>query len=375
METSVQSGGTVSWDLTAKRPADAKGTGTDENGKEAATYAKQFVFSDPIDTNSLELDEDSITMSILTPATDSAEATALTLERGVDYTFDYTATKDGKDAEGNSTDAHYKVLVLTLTPAGLTKLGDAAETSTVKATIKTKVIANASDAKIMNTFDTYYTGTTTDVPTHETTVPKDPTDPGDSTDPTDPATPKDPDDPTDPKDDDPNNPKNPMVYMGNVDVLKTDDSTAKNALPGATFKLAASEEEAKAGNFLKDADGNDLVAITAAEDVKDADGTIVRAKGTAEFTGLLVNPETKTQDYYLVETDAPFGYDVDGEIHKVIATQDTDIDATVVDPDNFIPNLPLTGAQGRILILAIASVTLLGSGSYMILRKLREAND
>ncbi|WP_338216846.1 SpaH/EbpB family LPXTG-anchored major pilin [Lacticaseibacillus salsurivasis] len=359
-DTSVMAGQSVKWDLTAQRPADAKiDAVTGEDGKviTPAKYATQFVFSDPIDTKSLTLNEDNITMSIITDNGDGT-TTPLALEEDVDFTVNTETTK-----------GDYQVLILSLTPAGLEKLGDADAKSTVVATIETTVkdAKDTKDANILNTFDTYYTGTTTDEPGHETTVPTDPTDPTDPVDPTDPT------DPTTPTNPDKPDPNQPMIYMGNVTVAKIKEKTDENAtdepLANATFKLAASEADAKAGTWVKGADGE---AVTVTTD----------ANGKAEFTGLLVDKVehddgsfTYEKKYYLVETDAPVGFDVDGKIHEVTATQNNDVDATVVDPDNFVPNLPLTGAQGRILILAVASVTLLGSGSYMILRKRREAND
>lgn len=243
------------------------------------------------------------------------------------------------------------MLQLALTDAGLKKLGDAADGSKIVAKIET-IVKDTNDAKILNTFDTYYTGTTTDEPGHETTVPEGPKDP------TDPD--PDPTDPTIPTNPDPDDPKQPMVYMGNVDVTKITE--AKDPLANATFKLAEVNDDGSRGDWVTDINGDDLVVTTGKD-------------GKAEFTGLLVDKTSHEKDYYLVETDAPVGYDVDGKLHKVTATQDTESDVTVTDPDNAIPNLPLTGAQGRILILAVASVTLLGSGSYMILRKRREAND
>ncbi|WP_125580680.1 SpaH/EbpB family LPXTG-anchored major pilin [Lacticaseibacillus suibinensis] len=327
--TSVKAGDKVIWDLTANRPADAKSA----DGK----YAKQFVFSDPIDTKSLTLNEETITMAIETTDKDG-NASSIALEKDTDFTIDTSVTK------GN-----YTVLQLALTDAGLIKLGEAADGSQIVAKIET-IVNKTNDAQILNTFDTYYTGTTTDEPGHETTVP----------DPKDPVDPTDPKDPTIPTDPDPDDPNQPTVYMGNVDVTKVTE--ANNPLKNATFKLAEVNDDGSRGDWVTDINGDDLVATTGED-------------GKAEFTGLLVDPTSHEKEYFLIETDAPVGYDVDGKLHKVTATQDTESDVTVTDPDNAIPNLPLTGAQGRILILAVASVTLLGSGSYMILRKRREAND
>ena len=107
----------------------------------------------------------------------------------------------------------------------------------------------------------------------------------------------------------------PEVHTGQVGVYKYNSKT-KVALEGAEFKIATSRENAENGNFVKDADGQDLVAIS-------------NEKGIAVFTGLefgedaINNEKYKTTDpntkaevykynweevktpYYIVETKSP----------------------------------------------------------------------
>ena len=110
----------------------------------------------------------------------------------------------------------------------------------------------------------------------------------------------------------------PEVHTGGVGIYKYDKKTNK-ALEGAHFKIATSKENALAGIFVKDGNGQDIEKVT-------------NSNGLAEFTGLefgedaLNKAEYETYDsitgakvykydtsklsttYYLVETESPKGY-------------------------------------------------------------------
>ena len=110
----------------------------------------------------------------------------------------------------------------------------------------------------------------------------------------------------------------PEVHTGGVGIYKYDKKTNK-ALEGAHFKIATSKENALAGIFVKDGNGQDIEKIT-------------NSNGVAEFAGLefgedaLNNAEYEVYDsitgakvykydtsklstkYYLVETESPKGY-------------------------------------------------------------------
>ena len=110
----------------------------------------------------------------------------------------------------------------------------------------------------------------------------------------------------------------PEVHTGGVGIYKYDKKTNK-ALEGAHFKIATSKENALAGIFVKDGNGQDIEKIT-------------NSNGLAEFAGLefgedaLNKAEYETYDsitgakvykydtsklsttYYLVETESPKGY-------------------------------------------------------------------
>ena len=84
------------------------------------------------------------------------------------------------------------------------------------------------------------------------------------------------------------------VYTGAVLIYKTDENG--NPLKGATFKISKSKEQAKAGVFIADKDGEDIKVVS------DENGYVV-------FDGLKYNINTS---YWIVEVQAP-SYEEDGE--------------------------------------------------------------
>lgn len=350
---SVQPGGKVSWDLTVNVPDDIY-TAADTTTGAPEVYANTFRVVDPLDEKALSLDGDPADVTKL-PFSAKVVNSA---NQSDSLTYSTDGSEDGGDFRidgflDTKPDDGYTPYQFALTQKGMKKVAGFAGTGKqVVFTLKTIVNTGlGSDAVISNTFDTLYEGPTGEkVP--ETTVPTDPTNP----------TPVDPENPTIPKD--PNNPGTtvPTVVMGNVDILKTNE--ADKPLAKAVFKLAETEAKAKAKDWVKDAAGNELTVTTNEE-------------GKAEFNGLLVNETDKTKDYYLVETSAPVGYDVDGKIHKVTAKQDTVTDATVVDIDNkLIPNLPMTGDDARLILLVSASTLIVAGGAALyIYRRKEQANN
>lgn len=324
---SIKAGESVTWDLSVDVPADIYTPTTVDT---AAIYAEKLQLMDPIDTKSLGAPDFG---AITGKATGTVGA--VDLVNGTDF----TATEEASDG----LDDYYTVKI-ELTKSGMEKV---AGYDKVSFQVVTKVLEDKTEGLILNSFDTLYVGPTGEK-TPETTNPTPDPNPNDQM----PTLP-------DPKNPDENTPE---VKMGNVDVLKTDE--AGTPLANAVFKLAASEEDVKAENWVTDADGEVVTLTTDAE-------------GKAEFTGLKVDPESGEQNYYLVETSAPTGYALDGTVHLVTAKNDTDVDAAVVNKDNkWVPNLPMTGDDARLILLVTASVLIVTGGSvlYMYHRKEQDNN-
>jgi hypothetical protein len=336
-EDSVKTGTDVSWNMSITRPSDIHDSGvvtagnksetvtnpdgstTTKDTTEYKTYASELKLVDTLDDNLMTYK--GISSVTISSPNDKGGMTDTDLTADDDYTVTKT-TADGKTT-----------VTVQLTDAGIKKFAAASADSKLVATIDTTVTAD-SDAKIVNNFDTFYKGTITPgQENHETTTPGP---------------------------DNPEHPTTPTVYFGNVDVDKTDQDN--KPLANAVFTLYPTKEDAEKGtNAVTDKDGNVVTAKT--------DET-----GKAEFTGLVVDKTSHEQKYYLVETDAPAGYDVDQKVHEVTATQDTQSDATVVDNDNIMPNLPLTGSQARIVLYAFTTALIVAGGAGVYVMKRRQRN-
>jgi len=143
---------------------------------------------------------------------------------------------------------------------------------------------------------------------------------------------------------------NPTTNWGPLEVLKHAAGDASKTLAGAEFAVysdAAATQQV--GSFTTGADGT---------------GSIVLWVG---------NDDDTTQDYWLVETKAPAGYVLDDQVRQVTVTAGTAASAVVLDIANTQqdhPELPLTGANGELLMtIGGAILLLLGGGAYLISRK------
>ncbi|MBO1306230.1 SpaH/EbpB family LPXTG-anchored major pilin [Enterococcus sp. 669A] len=173
----------------------------------------------------------------------------------------------------------------------------------------------------------------------------------------------------------------PKYYTGGFDIEKTaeDKAAPDNKLAGAEFHIAANEADAKAGKFIA-SDGKSYVKADLPTDVTFLTATTT-ADGRAEFNGLALkcyedknnngkqdltdDPETNEptfatadikQDYWVVETKAPSGYELLKAPQKVTVdlstADDTLVELNVVDKPT--TDLPFTGGEGTMLLVAIA---------------------
>ncbi|MGG5315043.1 SpaH/EbpB family LPXTG-anchored major pilin [Enterococcus sp. AZ072] len=199
----------------------------------------------------------------------------------------------------------------------------------------------------------------------------------------------------------PGNPTDPEYYTGGFDIEKTaEDKTApNNKLKGAEFQIAETEADANAGKFIA-TDGKSYLeadlpsGVTFLKAISDDDGW-------AEFNGLALNwyedkngngkqditddPATNEptfakadikKDYWVVETKAPVGYELLKQAKKVTVDLETEKDATVeldvVDKPK--TDLPFTGGEGTMLLVAIAlGAITIGTAAIVIDKKRRAA--
>ena len=134
------------------------------------------------------------------------------------------------------------------------------------------------------------------------------------------------------------------VVTGGIQIKKVD--TQGTVLPGAKFKIATSEANAKNGTFLSDENG--IIEVTTGAD------------GMATIEGLAYNDDETARDYWLVETQAPTyeengepkAYTLLGEPLRVAV--DGDSHTVAVEVVNRKPfSLPLTGGIGTVLFTAV----------------------
>lgn len=171
----------------------------------------------------------------------------------------------------------------------------------------------------------------------------------------------------------------PSVYTGAIKINKTD----KDGLPldGAVFKVAATLADAQAGTYLKDHEGNDLVATTGTDGVAILSGLSYGQPGDAPDDATKHGSTT----FYLVEVQAPDGYnllhdpvevtfnyeavtDADGNIINYFNNGKTSggEDWKIVNTKGF--TLPETGANG-IILSTVLGVLLLAAVIVIVARR------
>ena len=125
----------------------------------------------------------------------------------------------------------------------------------------------------------------------------------------------------------------PEIHTGGVSIYKYDEETGV-ALEGATFKIATSKENAQNGVFVKDIKGNDITAISNEKGIATFSGlefgedALNKAEyvTTDEITGATVYRYDWTKvstNYYIVETEAPEGFNKSEDIYEVVIRKDS----------------------------------------------------
>ena len=156
------------------------------------------------------------------------------------------------------------------------------------------------------------------------------------------------------------------VHTGAVSIEKIEKGNVDNKLPGAKFKIATTEENAKNGVFVKNSTGEDIEVET-------------DAQGQAIIEGLAYADNGTDVSYWLVETQAP-SYQEDGET-KYYNILKSPVEVRVGKTTHTLPiqiqnskglTLPATGGIG-IAIFAIAGIAIMGGA--IVLNKKQKANE
>lgn len=177
------------------------------------------------------------------------------------------------------------------------------------------------------------------------------------------------------------------THTGSIKITKTDDKSTPTTLGGAKFKIAASEADALAGNYLKkDSDGNIVkpgdTGFASANDWEVETASSGANKGIAIFEGVEdytgTPPSVTYKKYWIVETKAPDGYNL---LSKPIEVEfdgsATEANAytyskTVVNTTKFV--LPNTGGQGT-LIFTVVGIVIIGlAGILLVSSKKKKDN-
>lgn len=156
------------------------------------------------------------------------------------------------------------------------------------------------------------------------------------------------------------------VHTGAVSIEKIEKGNVDNKLPGAKFKIATTEENAKNGVLVENSTGEDIEVET-------------DAQGQAIIEGLAYADNGTDVSYWLVETQAP-SYQEDGET-KYYNILKSPVEVRVGKTTHTLPiqiqnskglTLPATGGIG-IAIFAIAGIAIMGGA--IVLNKKQKANE
>ena len=159
----------------------------------------------------------------------------------------------------------------------------------------------------------------------------------------------------------------PEIVRGNFKLLKHRTGNVERTLSGAQFQVY-----------------RPACALDAAEDIvtlmfEEAEINVVPVKANGENLvlttgddGTAVSPQLKLGEYYVVETEAPFGYQLDETPVRVFVA-DGYRQLTYEIANNSLIELPETGGMGTTLFTAVGSVMILLGVALVLNRRKRYA--
>ena len=177
------------------------------------------------------------------------------------------------------------------------------------------------------------------------------------------------------------------IHAASVSIRKLDENG--NALAGAEFKIASSQANAEAGNFIRKNPNPSLITGMEPGALVDYNGTVgsnwdllgaandymgSTSGNVTTFSGLRNIVGAAYQTYWIVETKAPAGYNLLGRVIKAEFDSDSEADEDyrlelpIKNSKKFI--LPLTGGMGTV-IFTVTGIVLLGLSVLLIIYKKR----
>ena len=155
-------------------------------------------------------------------------------------------------------------------------------------------------------------------------------------------------------------------HLLSLKIHKVDASDTKKALSGAKFKVADSEENARAGKFIRHYASDTWEGMVVPSDARWSDSehahdieVTTDEQGDAQFDNLLSG-----RDYWIVETQAPKGYVKLSTPVKAEKESATNYIVSKEITNSKTPTLPATGGIG-IAIFLIIGTTIMGIALYL----------
>ena len=167
------------------------------------------------------------------------------------------------------------------------------------------------------------------------------------------------------------------VYSSEINVIKVDAKDNEQKLEGAIFVIKDS-----AGKYYqaKDADGNIITGVSTTENIALVTWVDTEEEATKLVTGELgtiVFKGVENDTYYLVEIEAPDGYNrLTGPVTVKVGynEEETNLDTVAISHTETVENaagteLPQTGGIGTKLFIIIGSLLAVGSAVVLIVNK------